>query len=304
MQTLERTGYGSLFNNLQYDEKRIKKSAKNEYGIEKIRKEIGFYRYLLENDNGFPIPFFYHIGNTEYIMKYYKEYQPLYKVYSMMSQLEKDSVLNKVFKHLHTLHRSEIHRVPKETIKRDLEIETCDKILTRFKEVSDVLEPYFHIQTVNGIQLQSFDTIMKKIQRKIHEYISSTEDFIYTPIHGDCQFNNILYKKETDHLIFIDPRGYFGNSLLLGMPEYDLAKVHFALSGYDIFDSMTVDTLEIKGDELTLPQIYLEDFFLQGHTIIPYLVVSIWLGNPHCFKNNPAKAAFSYYYGLYLGTLI
>jgi len=304
MQTLERTGYGSRFNNLQYDERRIKKSAKNESGVEKRRNEIGFYRYLLENDNGFPIPFFYHIGNTDYIMKYYRDYQPLYKVYPDSTQIEKDILLNKVFKHLHTLHRSEIHRVSKETIQRDLEIETCDKILTRFKEVADVLEPYFHIQSVNGLQLQSFDTIMKKIQSKIYEYISSTEDFIYTPIHGDCQFNNILYKKQTGDMIFIDPRGYFGNSLLLGMPEYDLAKVYFALSGYDVFDNMSIDSLQIDGDDLTLPKICLEEFFLQGKTIIPYLVVSIWLGNPHCFKENSYKAAFSYYYGLYLGTLL
>ena len=35
-----------------------------------------------------------------------------------------------------------------------------------------------------------------------------------------------------NEIIFIDPRGYFGNTKLYGLKQYDFAKLLFGLSGY------------------------------------------------------------------------
>ena len=37
--------------------------------------------------------------------------------------------------------------------------------------------------------------------------------------------------------MFIDPRGYFGRSKILGIKEYDLAKILYGISGYDTFNN-------------------------------------------------------------------
>ena len=88
----------------------------------------------------------------------------------------------------------------------------------------------------NNIKIKTFDEILSIIEVNVLEYIKSKSNYTYSLIHGDCQFSNILIHKNND-IKFIDPRGYFGNTMLFGIPEYDIAKVFFALSGYDHFDN-------------------------------------------------------------------
>ena len=89
------------------------------------------------------------------------------------------------------------------------------------------------------------------------------------------------------------------------MKEYDIAKVYFALSGYDYFDKLEVNNLIIKDNN----NLIIDDFsinleFLKKIDIISVLVISIWLSNAHAFKNNPMKTAMSHFYARYLGTLL
>jgi thiamine kinase-like enzyme len=54
-------------------------------------------------------------------------------------------------------------------------------------------------------------------------------------IHGDPTFSNMLV--ETDRVVFIDPRGYFGTTKLFGDPAYDWAKLLYSvLTNYDSFN--------------------------------------------------------------------
>ena len=56
-------------------------------------------------------------------------------------------------------------------------------------------------------------------------------------IHGDCTFSNILVK-ENETPVLIDPRGYFGRTLLYGDPAYDWVKLYYSLySNYDQFNT-------------------------------------------------------------------
>ena len=303
MKEMKRDGYGSQFNTILYDEHCIKKTAKNEYGIEKMKKEIIFYSYLRNNSIVFPLPYICSVEDNGYTMKYYKEYVPLYKVYSSYSSKKRAYILNTIYNHLDTLHLTS-YSVLKEVVERDVLYEVVTKIRTRLDSVYDVISPYMFIDSVNSIKLLSFDTIMSRLREKILDYVNSKDSHTYSIIHGDCQFNNVLYNEETNDIIFIDPRGYFGLTDIYGLSEYDTAKVSFALSGYDIFDTMEIHSLDIEENNLRLPSISLEDSFLDCPSIIKYLLVSIWLGNAHCFKKNPKKAAFSYFYAIYLGTRV
>jgi GTP:adenosylcobinamide-phosphate guanylyltransferase len=54
-------------------------------------------------------------------------------------------------------------------------------------------------------------------------------------IHGDPTFSNMLVSG--DRVVFIDPRGYFGTTKLLGDPAYDWAKLLYSLlTNYDQFN--------------------------------------------------------------------
>lgn len=301
MALLSRIGYGSEFNNLYIFGDSIKKESKNEYGLFKIKKELEFYKYVINNNIPLSVPDIYEFGSNYYTMKYYEDYVPLYKVFPSVSFEKKVYILNKIYKSLHDLHLCSKQDVDKEVYTKHLYVETKTKILKRYKEL-EFIEKYNFIKRVNNVQLKSFKDILAIIERRVQEFIESKTSYNLCVIHGDCQFNNILYNIQSDDIKFIDPRGYFGDSELYGIYEYDLAKIRFALSGYDIFDNMNITSLEIQDDNLMLPDIKLFSNIFQTD-IITVLTISIWLGNAHCFKNNIPKAIFSFYYALYLGSL-
>jgi hypothetical protein len=113
-----------------------------------------------------------------------------------------------------------------------------------------------------------------------------------------------LYNSEKDDFIFIDPRGYYGNSKIYGIPEYDFAKILFALSGYDEFDNREINTLDISGNNININLFFLDKNILNINNLEILLMYNIWLGNAECFmKNNEIKGIYSYFIALFLGTL-
>ena len=178
---------------------------------------------------------------------------------------------------------------------------TCNRCLKEFKK------KYDFIKTVNNIEILSFEEILFKINKKIYKHIELKNNsyYYFVPIHGDCQFNNILYNMEKDDFIFIDPRGYFGNSEIYGIEEYDYAKLLFALSGYDEFDNRIITNLDIFNNNINININFLDDSILNLENIEILLMINIWLGNSECFmKNNEIKGIYSYFISLYLGTLL
>jgi len=300
-QEIERIGYGSQFNNLFIIDNRIKKESKNEYGHFKIKKEIEFFKYIIDNKIVLNIPLIFEFGDTFYIMKYLKEYAPLYKYFPIFSNSKKQTILKTIYNQLNILHQTTQKQISKESFRNNLIIEIKNKIMNRYNEIISILNEYSFIKKVNGIILKSFDEIMTKIECNILEYINSLTDYNISIIHGDCQFNNILYNPDNNDLVFIDPRGYFGNFDLYGIPEYDYAKIRFALSGYDIFDNMNIISLNIDHDNLIIPDMHIMDNIFTND-IITTITISIWLGNAHCFKHNIPKLIYSFYYAIYLGT--
>jgi hypothetical protein len=305
--TLSRIGYGSQFNDLFIENDIITKKSKTDYGYFKIHKEILFFKYILSNNISLPIPTIYEFGKDYYKMKYLSDYIPLYKYFTNFSDDKKHEILEKIRSELNKLHISTTKLITKEQFNNIILSETCTKIYKRYQEITDILKNYTHIKKVNNIELLSFDKTLDILQNKVSNYIDSLSNNSYNIaiIHGDCQFNNILYNPTNDDFVFIDPRGYFGNLDLYGIPEYDFAKIKFALSGYDIFDNMEIDSLQIVDDNLILPAINIvnNDNLFKKDDIISILTISVWLGNAHCFKNNIPKAIFSFYYALYLASL-
>jgi hypothetical protein len=303
MYELVREGYGTAFNNLWIKEERIYKVAKTEYGRKKIVTEKLFFEYVLSNKINFPLPDGYKEETDGYSMVYYKDLLPLFQVLKYNPE-KLSTILIDIYLALETLHNSSLQQVSKELVRQDLLYEMVDKLIERKKEVETVLEPYQYIKTVNGLSLETFDTLLQFFTESVDRFLKSKSVFVYKPIHGDCQFNNILVSTNYEKILFIDPRATFGKSVLYGLEEYDYAKLYFALSGYDTFDSSIVNTLSIDGTNLILPEISLEHPDLFSDPFISVLTASIWLGNAHCFKSTPLKAVTSYFYGLYYATRV
>lgn len=105
-------------------------------------------------------------------------------------------------------------------------------------------------------------------------------------IHGDPTFSNVMLRDETISPVFIDPRGYFGNTKLYGDKNYDWAKLYYSIVGnYDQFN-LKKFSLEIRDQDVELRvnsngwEDLEETFFeLTGadHQTIKLLHAIIWL---------------------------
>ena len=304
MHRLHRVGYGANFNDIYITDcnKYIIKRAKNKYGYAKITKEIIFYKFLEKVQHCFPVPTISQYVENGYTMNYYRDYVPLYTHFPSCSVAEKSRLLTNVNEHLCNLHNIITIPVGFDDYYTTLMAECRDKLQQRHTDIAALLESYAFITHVNNVRLLSFDEIVEKLQTKLSRHVAAKGRYEFVLIHGDCQFNNILYNIERDVMVFIDPRGYFGPNGLFGIAEYDGAKVKFALSGYDVFDNMVVSSLKYEGCNLELPNLFQVDAPL-GDDYESAVAISIWMANAHMFKDNLSKMVFSHFYARYLASL-
>ncbi len=303
MRPFIREGYGAMFCDLFLDQETIVKRAKNEEGRRKLQRELAFYKILKKSGIDFPVPSLLQQDEHSYTMKYYHDFVPLYRVYWNTTSDHQTQILSRVYSYLDTLHTYKLHSISKKMYLDSFIFEVYTKPLARFIAIEPFLRQYSFTH-VNGVKLDTFQELLDWIQQSVTKIIEKKKNFEFCVIHGDCQFNNILYKEETSELLFIDPRGYFGTSEIFGPVEYDSAKLLFALSGYDLFDSMNVTSLEYEGDSLILPILWKDETLFQRKGLDILLFLSIWLSNAHSFLETPKKAVFSYYYALYISTLV
>jgi len=307
--SLQRVGYGSNFNEIVIRGEAIVKRSINPYGDEKITNEIAFYEYILKNKLRVNVPNIYHLDkmNHTIVMLYMKDYIALYMIYFDLPDKDKFIILRNIYKNLVIMHSEQI-RVHRDVYWNDLHKETIDKVESRLSSIQHLIKKNEHILTVNGEPLKKIKDILTKINTQIKKHVREQTEYVYSFIHGDCQFNNILCSiddADRTRIVFIDPRGYYGDTKLYGIPEYDYAKILFALSGYDLFDNAVVDDLRVDGNNVVISDFIQHNFYDVFESVSPLpdivttLFVCIWLGNAHMFINNEAKCMTSYFIAMY-----
>jgi hypothetical protein len=217
---------------------------------------------------------------------------------------EKQRILQKVIMNMNQLHNMDKKQITKEEWLRDIQYEMEDKIMERYYDILPILEDYQSIIEVNGIEILSFHEILQKAKEIIYEYYENENRNEYEIIHGDLNFSNILYEEETDKIIFIDPRGYFGKTNIYGYKEYDESKILYGLSGYDKFNrDIYFKPNYVDNTKINFTIQSYEYLFPDVRTKLHYAFLTIiWLGLAQYNKNNYWKCVCSYYHGLYMGT--
>jgi tRNA A-37 threonylcarbamoyl transferase component Bud32 len=296
MEIIKRNGYGSNFNILYCDINNsiIIKKTINKYGITKLKNEINFYNFIKINNIKFNIPFIYKYDNDIIIMNYIKQ-----------NKLKDFDYFDIIINNLKILHNYNNIIVNKDYYKLILFEETIIKIKKRFIIIEEIInEKINEILFVNNIKLLNFDIIIEKINNYLNIYINNLKEYKLQPIHGDPQYNNIIF--DNCDIIFIDPKGCFGSSQIYGIKEYDIAKLFFSLSGYENFDNMIINNLIINNNNLNIDFINIPNFNLYNSNseIIKYLFISIWLSNAHIFIKEPYKVIYSFYIGLYFASIL
>jgi hypothetical protein len=288
--------YGFIFNDINIIDNRFVKKAKNILGLFKINNEINFYLYISNNNINFSTPKLVDHKNGEIILEFIKN---AYILTNIINENNFNELLNKIINQLTSLHRIKID-ISQQDLQRDLQIEVKNKVLNRYNEYDwNSNNDFKSIKSVNSIIIKDVYYYCQVIYNKLSDYLFDRK--YYNLIHGDIHLGNILID-EKNNMYFIDPRGYFGESKLFGLFEYDYAKLFFGLSGYSQFDNMKIETLDISNNNI-------EIYFIKNYekvfessefdNITKLLSLSIWLGNNSCFIDNNKKIISlmtAYYY--------
>lgn len=288
--------YGFKFNEIKIINNCFVKRPKNKYGRYKIKNEINFYNFLKENKINFPIPKVLSAKNNVLKLEYLRNYQPLTPFFYKNEKF----FLYNIFKSLYNLHNSKIKKITKKEYLNLLYQEIVKKNIERYEQAKQVLPK--NIEYVNGLKVNSFEYYINFIFKQTCILLRNKKNFKLVPIHGDTHLGNILYNFK--NIKFIDPRGYFGNSSIFGIEEYDYAKLLFGISGYSIFDTCTVSSPKIKNKNIMLSinkhhTIYKNATNYGFNKLSILLSLSIWLGNSSMFLNKN-KILTSYFTSLYL----
>jgi hypothetical protein len=313
------------------DNNKLFKKGINDKGTEIIQYEKNWYKYITTlNDNLILdiIPKVYNIYEYGIIIEYKINHIPLYKFFlnyenkilNIKNENEKIiknaeyniikiTILKNILNKINYLHNIDVKKESKISFLNNLRKEIHDKLYDRKKIINDFIDYFGEIKIVNNIKISTFDEIVEKCKLIIVQYYETLQNYDYSILFGDCQFSNILIDpNDISDIIFIDPRGYFGNSMIYGPKEYDYAKVLYAISGYDNFNANYFNISKIENDsiEIKIKGIYydkkiINKYFNKVHKA--YLVI-IWLSLAEYNKNNIWKCLASYYYGLYLGTVL
>lgn len=321
---------------------KLLKTGITEKGKELIQIEKKWYEYLnstikISLINNI-IPKIYNLYENEFIMEYKKNYIPLYSFFKNYEDsinilnnnelqneesknekyiqkaeynITKITILKNIIHKLTIIHNIEKKNESKNSFLSNLKKEIYDKIINRKKIIDPLLNYFGNITIVNNIEILSFENILEKCKNILTQYYTALDIFEYSIILGDCQFSNILIDPNNiSNICFIDPRGYFGDSKIFGPIDYDYAKLLYAISGYDKFNAEYFNiininneknSIEFKIDPIVYDKIIINNYFTKIHKA--YLVL-IWLSLAEYTKNNIWKCIGSYYYGLYLGTIL
>lgn len=292
---MNNNNYGFIFNDIIISDSKFIKKSKNSLGRTKINNEIKFYKYIISNNIELSIPNLIEYEDGIIILEFIKNSSTLTNVINETNIFDYHKIIKN---NLEKLHKNKIS-VLQEKLYSDLKIEIIDKNLTRFNEYDWYKNNDFKkIKSVNNIIIKDIKYYSNTIFTKLLNYLHDRN--YYNLIHGDTHLGNILV--DENKVYFIDPRGYFGNTELYGLCEYDYAKFLFGLSGYSFFDNLQINELVIKDNNIEIEFIKKYEFIFERElfdNIIKLLCLSIWLGNNSCFIDINKKITslmIAYYY--------
>ncbi len=296
------------FNKVEFHGDLVLKSALNEQGAALIKREVNWYTELLKLDVNVQRPSFWpHPTGSSFVMSKVNGV-PLFQFWKTLDAENRGLVLERVFDQmdkLHLVHQCDASHVLADHI-QDIKIEAHDKLLSRYAEIENVVKAFGEVHTVNGQHLVETDP-RKVISALYSEMLAvyDNDDVRSSVIHGDMQMSNTMINPDTMEVSLIDPRGYFGKSEVYGLADYDIAKMYYSLTGYDLFNysrDFGITSLKNGAIQFNIPtpdvtgcEEIMANRFNYRHRL--WLAV-IWLGLAGYIKNDPVKSVCAHYHGL------
>ena len=279
----------------------LKKEAAHPIGNDIIRGEINFYRSIHQY-NLSCFPKVYEFGDTYFIME---------KINGVvLKTLNIDIYLDNFIETLKGLHRTSTLKVSRETLITDLSFEFNEKIKQHTAHTKVLADQFSYVRHINGSSIiQSdinyiIDDLYNRIEKEI--LIPGQKICDYALIHADAHFSNTMV--DSGKIVFIDPYGRFGHSMVHGSAYFDYCLILFSLTGFDKFSASKQYHFDIEGDNILL-NIEIQDLdkyrpILEKHginwDICMCMCILHWLKFTYYTSNHILKSVAAYYHGMYL----
>ena len=284
------------FNKIDFYEDYIVKTAITKQGEIIAKNETNWYNFMSKY-NFLNIPKIY---SVEPLKMEKIEGMHLFEYYNI-SIKEKREILKNILNTLNNLHNTD---KPIEAKREDCIDNYLKKTFDRIDSVKKLI-PFAEDQYIfiNGKKYKNILYLKSDLEQKILNFIPEK----FHIIHGDSTFSNILIKNPDIIPIFIDPRGYFGKTLIYGDRDYDFAKLYYSVVGnYDQFNNKNF-VLEINENNINLEITsngyeMCEDIFFEDGSInkekIKLLHAIIWLSLTTFVWDDYDSCCAAFYNGL------
>lgn len=294
----ERSGFSRFFNQVEILEDKVIKKVIDHIYDDVHQKEIAWYEQAKS------------LGFTR--MPRIFSYAPLemerirgFHAYQMkdLTEREKRAILADSLDALIELHETS-------SIGSDLEqlhSVYIRKTIDRVHSVSKLI-PHFARESVTINGKKCLNPFSEKHRYLFEEISNSLVTPLFRPIHGDPTFSNSIVDDKL-RVWFIDPRGYFLESGIMGDPWYDFAKIYYSAKGnYDVFNRKKFklhiddDAIEILMDESQFSQCVddiFNEYFGSELKRIKLIHGLLWLSLSGYAKDDIDSVIGSFYLGLY-----
>ena len=273
---------------------KIKKWAINKDYYHLIQKEYDWYQKLKNQNLGnnytydMIVPQIYDgmiNDNTGFVMKFLDGYQPLHKY--IKNNIQNNELIQKIYQTIYN-HLNAFGNCKKEfsidVFKEDLQKEVITKVLDRCDKIQYMLINYDKVK-LGGLLIKAYNYLLTQVDNDKVEYCIC---------HGDLNGSNILVNPDTKDVKFLDPRGYFGNTIFYGWQDYEFAKLLYCLDGYDDFNNLP----QIYGIDKPIRLKYFDKINYLNKKKYKVLVGIIWIALAGYISQDIMKANIAYEYGV------
>lgn len=229
-------------------------------------------------------------GHHSITMEYLNGYIPLYKFvqqnktnYDLL-----DIIFKKLFDNMSLMHNIEVSYPSKTQVEEDFEKEIITKTIDRLESIKYCILDY---------NKGDVSDLLTKAKTKLLNYFLSEGPAQYNFIHGDIHASNCLISPTTLDIKFLDPRGYFGKTVMQGPKLYDYAKVLYSLYGYDNFN--TGEFVFYNKNTYDIPEQFYVPAYLNT-SIYKLMVGVIYVAFAQYIANDIFKINIAYQYGMSL----
>jgi len=280
----------------------LKKELAHPDGLDIIKGEINFY-HAIQPYTLTCFPVIYEFGETYLIME---------KINGrVLKDLPQEEYLDILIESLEELHKISSITVNKTKFIEDLYHEFNFKIKHHIEKITPFITHFNYITNINDIKIQysnittMIDDLYSRIER---ELIENVDSLTYNLIHADAHFSNTMVVSYSKKIVFIDPYGRFGHSMIYGSPYFDFCLILFSLTGFDIFSSSkdyhfdihetTINT-NIFIKELENCKAKFEKHNINWNVCL-YMCILHWAKFTFYTSNHILKSVGAYYHSIYL----